>query len=74
MVRTGRAGRAPDDTVAKINKDVVAALKTEDVRRKFLAQGAEPVGDTPQEMASFLERERALWAGVIEKAKLKAPE
>ena len=64
----------PDDIVAKINKDVVAALKTEELRRKFLAQGAEPVGNTPQEMASFLERERALWGGVIEKASLKAAE
>jgi tripartite-type tricarboxylate transporter receptor subunit TctC len=64
----------PDDIIAQINKDVVGVLKTEDVRRKFLAQGAEPVGNTPQEMASFLDRERALWAGVIEKAKLKAPE
>jgi tripartite-type tricarboxylate transporter receptor subunit TctC len=64
----------PDDIVAKISKDVAGALKTEDVRRKFLAQGAEPVGNTPQEMASFLERERTQWAGVIEKAKLKAPE
>lgn len=64
----------PDDIVAKINKDVVNVLKTEDVRRRFLAQGAEPVGNTPQDMASFLERERALWGGVIEKAKLKAPE
>jgi tripartite-type tricarboxylate transporter receptor subunit TctC len=64
----------PDEIVAKINKDTVAALKTEDVRRKFLAQGAEPVGNSPQEMAAFLERERTLWAGVIDKAKLKAPE
>jgi tripartite-type tricarboxylate transporter receptor subunit TctC len=64
----------PDDIVAKINKDAVAVLKTEDVRRRFLAQGAEPVGNTPQEMAAFLERERALWGGVIEKAKLKSPE
>jgi tripartite-type tricarboxylate transporter receptor subunit TctC len=64
----------PDDVVAKINKDVVGVLRSEDVRRKFLAQGAEPIGNTPQEMASFLDRERALWAGVIEKANLKAPE
>jgi tripartite-type tricarboxylate transporter receptor subunit TctC len=64
----------PDDIVAKINKDVAGVLKTEEVRSKFLAQGAEPVGDTPQDMAAFLEQERARWAGVIEKAKLKAPE
>ena len=64
----------PDEIVAKINKDVVAVLKSEDVRKKFLAHGAEPIGNTPQEMAAFLERERALWGGVIDKAKLKAPE
>jgi tripartite-type tricarboxylate transporter receptor subunit TctC len=62
----------PDDIVAKINKDVVAVLSTEEVRTRFQAQGAEPIGNSPQEMAAFLERERALWGGVIEKAKLKA--
>jgi tripartite-type tricarboxylate transporter receptor subunit TctC len=64
----------PDEIVQRINKDVVAVLRTDEVRRKFQAQGAEPIGNTRQEMAAFLERERALWAGVIEKAKLKAPE
>jgi tripartite-type tricarboxylate transporter receptor subunit TctC len=64
----------PDEIVAKINTDVVAVLASEDVRKKFLAHGAEPIGNTPQEMAAFLERERALWGGVIDKAKLKAPE
>jgi len=42
------------------------------VRKKLLAHGAEPVGNTREEMAAFLERERALWGGVIEKARLKA--
>jgi len=64
----------PDEVVAKINTDVVAVLASEDVRKKFLAHGAEPIGNTREEMAAFLERERALWGGVIEKAKLKAPE
>src|SRR5262245_13480031 len=66
---------ATDDAiVAQINKDVVAVLETEDVRNKFRAQGAEPIGNSPPEMTAFLERERALWGGVIEKAKLRAPE
>jgi tripartite-type tricarboxylate transporter receptor subunit TctC len=64
----------PDAIVAQINKDVVDLLKTGDVRKKFLAHGAEPIGNTPQEMAAFMERERALWGDVIDKAKLKAPE
>ena len=62
----------PDNIVARINQDAVAALKTDAVRARFQAQGAEPVGNSPQEMAAFLERERAVWGGVIEKAKLKA--
>ena len=64
----------PDATIAQINKDVVAVLQSEDVRNKFRAQGAEPIGNSPPEMTAFLERERALWGGVIEKAKLRAPE
>jgi tripartite-type tricarboxylate transporter receptor subunit TctC len=64
----------PDATIAQINKDVVAVLQSEDVRNKFRAQGAEPIGNSPPEMTAFLERERALWGGVIEKAKLRVPE
>lgn len=64
----------PDDVVEAINKAVVGVLKTEEVRKRFLAQGADPIGNTRQEAAAFLERERLQWGGVIEKAKLKAPE
>jgi tripartite-type tricarboxylate transporter receptor subunit TctC len=64
----------PDSIVAQINKDVVDVLRSEDVRKKFGAHGAEPIGNSPPEMAAFLERERTLWGGVIEQAKLKAPE
>ena len=62
----------PEAIVAKINNDVVAILKTEEMRKKFQAHGAEPIGNTPQEMATFLERERVLWGSVISKARLKA--
>ena len=64
----------PDEIVAKINNDVVDVLKTDEVRKTNLSQGAEPMGTTPQETAAFLERERALWGGVIDRAKLNAPE
>jgi tripartite-type tricarboxylate transporter receptor subunit TctC len=62
----------PEEIVARINEDVVDVLKSEDVRKKFLAHGAEPIGNTPQDMAAFVARERALWGSVIDKANLKA--
>jgi tripartite-type tricarboxylate transporter receptor subunit TctC len=64
----------PDDIVAKLNVDVVAALRTAEVRAKFQAQGAEPMGTSVADTAAFLERERTLWGGVIAKANLKPRE
>jgi tripartite-type tricarboxylate transporter receptor subunit TctC len=62
----------PDEIVAKLNADVVAALKTDEVRAKFEAQGATPMGTSVEATAAFLERERTQWGGVIAKANLKA--
>jgi len=64
----------PDDIVEKINRDVVAVLKSEDMRSKFQAHGAEPIGNSRKDAEAFMQAERALWGDVIEKAKLKAPE
>jgi tripartite-type tricarboxylate transporter receptor subunit TctC len=57
--------------VAKVNEDVVAALRVQSVREKFMALGLEPVGNSPAEAAAFLEGERGRWSKVIEKANLR---
>ena len=62
----------PDAIVEKINKDVVAVLKSDEMRKKFQAHAAEPIGNSRQEAEAFMQKERAQWGGVIEKAKLKA--
>ncbi len=64
----------PDEIAEKINTDVVAVLKSEDIRSKFQTHGAEPIGNSRKEAEAFMDKERALWGDVIEKAKLKAPE
>jgi tripartite-type tricarboxylate transporter receptor subunit TctC len=58
----------PDALVQKINTDVAAALKLEDVRAKFLAQGAEPIGKSPAATAGFFKEEEARWSAVIKTA------
>lgn len=58
----------PDDIVQKINNAIVEALKLPDVQQKFKEQGAEIVGNTPKEMAAFLDKERARWKKVIDSA------
>ena len=58
----------PDAIVQKINADTAAALKLPDVRAKFLEQGAEPQGDSPQATAAFINEEEARWRAVIKSA------
>jgi tripartite-type tricarboxylate transporter receptor subunit TctC len=58
----------PDGVVQKINTDVAAALKLPDVRAKFLDQGAEPQGQSPQATAQFIEDEESRWRAVIKSA------
>ena len=45
-----------------------AILATPEVSKRFLEQGAEPIGDTPAEMAKFVAEERERWGRVIRSA------
>jgi tripartite-type tricarboxylate transporter receptor subunit TctC len=58
----------PSAVVARVNADAVEALKLADVQARFLEQGAEPVGNTPPEMAAFVKEEMARWQKVIQTA------
>ena len=58
----------PNAIVQQINAATVEALKMPDVRKRFLEQGAEPVGNTTAEMAAFVKEEMARWQNVIKTA------
>ena len=58
----------PDAVIDRINKDIVAVLKLEDVRQKFLEQGAEPHGQSPGATAQFIKDEEMRWRAVIKSA------
>lgn len=55
----------PKPIIAKINAEVVRILKDPQVREQLLAQGAEPVGDSPEAFAAFVQKEHDRWAKVI---------
>lgn len=64
----------PDALIDKINRDVVAIIRSPNITRKFLDQAAQPIGNTPQEAAAFIASEEKLWAGVIKQAGVKLGE
>ena len=58
----------PDSIAQKVNADAVAVLKLSDVQTKFLAQGAEPVGQSTAATTIFIKEEEARWSAVIKTA------
>ncbi len=58
----------PPEIVQKLHAAIVEVLKTKEVQEKFIALGADIVGNSPKEMQSFLISERLRWKKVIDNA------
>ncbi len=68
---SGPAG-LPAAIVDRLNSALNATLKSEDVKKRFAAEGAEPGGGTPAELAAFVKRDFEKWGGVIKAVGIKA--
>jgi tripartite-type tricarboxylate transporter receptor subunit TctC len=63
--------KTPRAIVDQLNNVIVRAVNAPDLRARLLDQGAEPVGNTPEQYTAFIEREIAKWAKVIKAAGIK---
>ena len=61
----------PLSIVERLNREVVKALDTPEVRERLQAQGAEPMPGAPEAFASFMREEMARWAPVVKQAGVK---
>ena len=64
-------GRTPDGVIAKMHREVVAAITTPEARAKLALQLMEPVGNSPAEFRAVIDREIARWSPVIKAIDLK---
>jgi tripartite-type tricarboxylate transporter receptor subunit TctC len=55
----------PRAIVDKIQADVAKALANPEVRERFVAQGADPGGNTPEQFAAFIRAETDKWTRVV---------
>jgi len=62
----------PREIVNTLGNAMVRAARAPDLRQKLLEQGAEPVGNTPEEFARLLRDEVARWAEVVRLSGAKA--
>jgi tripartite-type tricarboxylate transporter receptor subunit TctC len=58
----------PPAIINKLNAEIVRIVALPDIRERFLALGAEPVGNTPEEFAAYLKSEIAKWGKVIKES------
>ncbi len=56
------------EIVARLHAEIVRALKHSDVKDRLAADGAEPVGSSPEEFAAFIKSEIDKWARVARAA------
>lgn len=61
----------PRAIVERLNRELRAALSTEDVRARIVKDGADPLTSSPQEHAALLDRDETKWLTLIRKLKLK---
>jgi len=58
----------PKPIVTRLNQEIAAALKDPAVRDRFVEQGGEAIGGTPEEFAKFISSETVKWREIITKA------
>ncbi len=61
----------PRPIIERLNKELRLIVTSEEVKRRIVADGGDPIASTPEEYAANIEREEGKWAALIKKLGLK---
>jgi tripartite-type tricarboxylate transporter receptor subunit TctC len=62
----------PREIITRISAEIRKGFRTAQMKERFLAMGADPVGGTPDEFAAFLKSEMAKWAKLVKTAGIRS--
>ncbi len=62
----------PKDVVSKLNAEINKAVQNADLRQRLATQGAEPLGGTSEEYATYIRAELVRWTKVVKDSGAKA--
>lgn len=63
-------GKTPKDIVARLNREVKAAIDSPDVKKRLLDLNIDATSSTPEQLANLLNAEIKRWSDVIVRAKI----
>jgi tripartite-type tricarboxylate transporter receptor subunit TctC len=55
----------PRPIITRLHNEVVRTLQSAEIKQRLVSDGADPVGNAPDEFAAFLRSETAKWAKVV---------
>lgn len=62
----------PKSIITKLNQSLVSSMAAPEIKEKFEAIGAEPIGSSPEELATYLNKEVDRWGKVITSNNIKS--
>jgi tripartite-type tricarboxylate transporter receptor subunit TctC len=62
----------PQAVLDKLNFTLVETIARPEIRAALIAQGADPVGSSPEDLRTFMQDEAKKWAGVIAESGTRA--
>ena len=64
--------KTPSAITGKLHATILRSLNTPDMRARLADQGADPIGNSPEQYTAFIQNEIAKWAKVIKAAGIRA--
>ena len=61
----------PRAIVERLNKELRSMIESEEMTKRIVADGGDPIVSTPEEYAANIQREEGRWAALIKRLGLK---
>ena len=62
----------PKDIVSRLHKEILRVLQSPDVKARLAQEGADVIGNTPEQAAAIVRNDIDKWAEVIRNTGMKA--
>jgi tripartite-type tricarboxylate transporter receptor subunit TctC len=64
--------KTPQPIIARLNREIVRILQTQEMKDRLAADGSEAIGSTPEQFGAHIKSEIAKWSKVVGEAGIRA--